>query len=146
MILDLLAAVRRHHEAGLAIIVGAPVELVEAPFDAALALCDRFQDLEAGRNNFLANPVARNDRDPIAPHEGEFREGEETAAIAAERSPDITANGASRNRLRFGATLPDARGPKLASGGREACATQAGMPNPQSRAAPEPRSKAQAQR
>ena len=68
MILDVLAAVRRHHQAGLAIIIGAPIELVEAPFHPALALGDRFQDLEAGRNDLLADAVARNDRDPIAPH------------------------------------------------------------------------------
>ena len=68
VILDLLAAVRRHHEPGLAVGIGAPVELIEAPFRPALALSERLQDLEASRNDLFANPVARNDRNPIAPH------------------------------------------------------------------------------
>ena len=69
MVLDLLAAVRRHHEFGLAIHVGAPIELVEAPFDAALALSDCFEDFDASRNDLLADAVAGNDRDLVAPHE-----------------------------------------------------------------------------
>src|SRR3984957_13373949 len=68
MVLDLLAAIRRHHEAGLAISVGAPIELIEVPFHPALALGARLQDFEASRNDLLADAVAGNDRDPIASH------------------------------------------------------------------------------
>src|SRR5271168_962534 len=84
MVLDLLAAVRRHHEPGLAIKVGAPVELIEAPFHPALALSDRLQDFKAGRNDLLPDAVAGNDCDPIAPH-GWDPEGEETG-LASRRS------------------------------------------------------------
>src|ERR1700722_9511609 len=84
MALDLLAAVRRHHEAGLAISVRAPIELIEAPFQPAVALGDRLQDLEAGRNDLLADAVAGNDRDPIAPHG--WVPGFQEAALAAERA------------------------------------------------------------
>ena len=69
VVLDLLAAVVRHHAAGLAIKVRAPVERVEGEFECALALGERLQDLEAGRNDLVADPIAGNDRDSIAPHE-----------------------------------------------------------------------------
>ena len=69
MVLDLLATIRRHHEPGLAISVGAPIELIEVPFHPALALGDRLQDFEASRNDLLPDAVAGNDRDPIASHE-----------------------------------------------------------------------------
>ena len=68
MVLDLREAVRRHHDAGRAIEVRAPVERIEGEFDPAVALGEGVQDLDAGRNDLLADPVAGNDRDPIAPH------------------------------------------------------------------------------
>ena len=69
VVLDPIEAVGRHHQAGRAIEVRSPVEAVEGEFDPALALGDRRERLEAGGNDLLADPVARNDRDPIAPHE-----------------------------------------------------------------------------
>ena len=59
---DLIEAVRRHHEAGRAIMVRSPVEPVEGPLKAALALSKRLEDLEPGGNNLLADAVAGNDR------------------------------------------------------------------------------------
>ncbi len=47
--------------------------MVEAPFDPALALGERLQDLDARRNDLLADAVAGNDRDPIAPHGRSFQ-------------------------------------------------------------------------
>ena len=67
VVLDLLEAVRRHHEAGGAIEVRSPVETVEGEFEP-LAPGDRLKRLEAGGNDLLADPIARDDRDPIAPH------------------------------------------------------------------------------
>src|SRR3984957_1022226 len=68
MALDLRETVRRHHHAGRPIMVRSPPKMIEAPLDPALALRDRLQHLEASRNDFFADSVAGNDRDPIASH------------------------------------------------------------------------------
>ena len=71
-------------EAGRAIEVRAPIELIEAPFHPAFALGDRLQHLEARGNNFLADAVPRNDCDPIAPHA--WSSGVSGSRPAAERA------------------------------------------------------------
>ena len=57
VVLDLIEAVGRHHQAGRAIKVRSPVEAVEGEFDPALARGDRGERLEAGGNDLLADPV-----------------------------------------------------------------------------------------
>ena len=49
--------------------VRSPVEPVEGPFEPALALGERLENLEAGGNDLLADAVAGNDRNSIAPHD-----------------------------------------------------------------------------
>ena len=66
---DLIEAIGRHHQTRGPIMVRSPVEPIEGPFEPTLALSQRLEDLEAGGNDLLADAIAGNDGNPIAPHE-----------------------------------------------------------------------------
>src|SRR5690606_15589659 len=67
-IADRREAILRHHEPMLMIVVRAPVERPYIKLEAAIARCERIENLEAGRDDLLADAVARNGRDSIRLH------------------------------------------------------------------------------
>src|SRR5262249_4968590 len=66
---DLVAAVLRHHAAVLLVVFATPVEMVDLEAEAAVALGDRVQHLDAGGSYFRADPVAGDGRDGIGFHD-----------------------------------------------------------------------------
>ncbi len=68
MILDLIAPVGGHHDAMPLVVIRAPVEMIERECKAAVARCQRFQDLDTGRDDFFADAVARDGGDFVGFH------------------------------------------------------------------------------
>src|ERR1051326_4566311 len=66
--LDLVAAVLRHHAAVLLVVLAAPVEAIDLEAEAAVALGQRLEHLDAGRDHFGADAVARNGGEPVDFH------------------------------------------------------------------------------
>jgi hypothetical protein len=57
---DLIAPIGRHHDAVPLVMAGAPAEMVEPERKAAVARRQRFEDLNAGCDDFFADAVTRN--------------------------------------------------------------------------------------
>src|SRR5688572_3578636 len=68
VMLDLVAAVGRHHAAMLLVVVRSPVEAVDLEREAAFPARQRLQHLDARGNDFGANPVAGDGCDPVGFH------------------------------------------------------------------------------
>ena len=66
---DLVAAILGHHDAVLLVVLGTPVEMIDLELKTAVALGQRVQDLDAGGNDFGADPVARDRCDGVGLHE-----------------------------------------------------------------------------
>ncbi len=60
--------VRRHHRAVLAVVVTAPVEVLEFEAKARARGGERFHDFTPGRHDLLANAIAGNGRDTVCLH------------------------------------------------------------------------------
>ena len=63
-----IEAVGRHHLAVLAVVVAAPGELLELKGELVVWRSQRFQNLPAGGHDFLADAIARHQRNPIRLH------------------------------------------------------------------------------
>ena len=58
-LLDLVAAVLRHHDAVLLVVFRPPVKVIDLEFEVTVALRQRVQHLNTRGNDFGADPVAR---------------------------------------------------------------------------------------
>ena len=68
LVAERVEAVGRHHHAMLAVVVAAPVEILELEAKAVAGCGDGFHDELARRNDFLSDAVTRDRRDAIGLH------------------------------------------------------------------------------
>src|SRR5437867_2346920 len=62
-------AIVRHHHAVLAVVIAAPVEILEFKAERLVDIGEGFENLLAGGNDFLANTITRDGGDAIDLHE-----------------------------------------------------------------------------
>ena len=67
-LLQFLAAIFRHHYAVCLVVIGAPIEALDLKTKAAVPLRKSIENLEAGSDDFLADPVGGNSGDLVFTH------------------------------------------------------------------------------